>query len=47
MAGRPIGPLDGVPATVKDLLNLAGFPTGGQPRHRRTPAVRMRRRDGG
>jgi aspartyl-tRNA(Asn)/glutamyl-tRNA(Gln) amidotransferase subunit A len=27
MAGRPMGPLDGVPATVKDLLNLAGFPT--------------------
>jgi aspartyl-tRNA(Asn)/glutamyl-tRNA(Gln) amidotransferase subunit A len=27
MAGRPIGLLDGVPATVKDLLNLAGFPT--------------------
>ncbi|MCU0887233.1 MAG: amidase [Rubritepida sp.] len=27
MAGRPRGPLDGVPATVKDLLNLAGFPT--------------------
>ncbi|MBY0338315.1 MAG: amidase [Acetobacteraceae bacterium] len=27
MAGRPLGPLDGVPATVKDLLNLAGFPT--------------------
>ena len=27
MAGRPVGPLDGVPATVKDLLNLAGFPT--------------------
>lgn len=26
-AGRPIGLLDGVPATVKDLLNLAGFPT--------------------
>ena len=26
-AGRPIGPLDGVPATVKDLLNMAGFPT--------------------
>ena len=26
-AGRPIGPLDGVPATVKDLLHLAGFPT--------------------
>ncbi|WP_135468119.1 amidase [Crenalkalicoccus roseus] len=26
-AGRPIGPLDGVPATVKDLLDLAGFPT--------------------
>lgn len=27
MAGRPLGPLDGVPATVKDLLDLAGFPT--------------------
>ena len=27
MAGRPLGPLDGVPATVKDLLHLAGFPT--------------------
>lgn len=27
MASRPIGPLDGVPATVKDLLDLAGFPT--------------------
>ncbi len=27
LAGRPIGPLDGVPATVKDLLNLSGFPT--------------------
>ncbi|WP_207537213.1 amidase [Sabulicella rubraurantiaca] len=27
MAGRPIGVLDGVPCTVKDLLNLAGFPT--------------------
>lgn len=26
-AGRPMGPLDGVPATVKDLLNLQGFPT--------------------
>lgn len=26
-AGRPIGPLDGVPCTVKDLVNLAGFPT--------------------
>ena len=26
-AGRPLGPLDGVPATVKDLLNMAGFPT--------------------
>jgi aspartyl-tRNA(Asn)/glutamyl-tRNA(Gln) amidotransferase subunit A len=25
--GRPIGPLDGVPVTVKDLLDLAGFPT--------------------
>jgi len=27
MAGRPIGRLDGVPATVKDLLHLSGFPT--------------------
>ena len=26
-AGRPMGMLDGVPCTVKDLLNLAGFPT--------------------
>jgi aspartyl-tRNA(Asn)/glutamyl-tRNA(Gln) amidotransferase subunit A len=26
-SGRPLGPLDGVPVTVKDLLDLAGFPT--------------------
>jgi aspartyl-tRNA(Asn)/glutamyl-tRNA(Gln) amidotransferase subunit A len=26
-SGRPIGPLDGVPVTVKDLVDLAGFPT--------------------
>jgi aspartyl-tRNA(Asn)/glutamyl-tRNA(Gln) amidotransferase subunit A len=26
-AGRPLGLLDGVPATVKDLLHLSGFPT--------------------
>lgn len=26
-AGRPMGVLDGVPVTVKDLLNVAGFPT--------------------
>ncbi|WP_338662307.1 amidase family protein [Pararoseomonas sp. SCSIO 73927] len=26
-AGRPLGLLDGVPATVKDVLDLAGFPT--------------------
>lgn len=26
-AGRPLGMLDGVPCTVKDLLHLAGFPT--------------------
>ncbi|MCX7370828.1 MAG: amidase family protein, partial [Alphaproteobacteria bacterium] len=27
MAGRPLSPIDGVPATVKDLLDMAGFPT--------------------
>jgi aspartyl-tRNA(Asn)/glutamyl-tRNA(Gln) amidotransferase subunit A len=26
-AGRPLGVLDGVPCTVKDLVDLAGFPT--------------------
>jgi aspartyl-tRNA(Asn)/glutamyl-tRNA(Gln) amidotransferase subunit A len=26
-AGRPIGVLDGVPVTVKDLVDVAGFPT--------------------
>ncbi len=26
-AGRPLGLLDGVPCTVKDLLDLSGFPT--------------------
>ncbi|MBE9606095.1 amidase [Acetobacteraceae bacterium H6797] len=26
-AGRPMGPLDGVPCTVKDLLNVQGLPT--------------------
>nr|WP_294544282.1 amidase family protein [uncultured Rhodopila sp.] len=26
-SGRPIGSLDGVPCTVKDLVDLAGFPT--------------------
>jgi aspartyl-tRNA(Asn)/glutamyl-tRNA(Gln) amidotransferase subunit A len=26
-AGRPLGPLDGVPCTVKDLVDVAGFPT--------------------
>jgi aspartyl-tRNA(Asn)/glutamyl-tRNA(Gln) amidotransferase subunit A len=26
-AGRPMGMLDGVPVTVKDLVDLAGFPT--------------------
>lgn len=31
-----MGGLDGVPVTVKDLLNVAGFPTRrGSPRHRR------------
>ena len=26
-AGRPLGSLDGVPVTVKDLVDVAGFPT--------------------
>ncbi len=26
-AGRPLGPIDGVPCTIKDLIDLAGFPT--------------------
>lgn len=26
-AGRPIGPLDGVPVTLTDLMDMAGFPT--------------------
>ncbi len=26
-AGRPMGALDGVPVTVKDLIDIAGFPT--------------------
>jgi aspartyl-tRNA(Asn)/glutamyl-tRNA(Gln) amidotransferase subunit A len=26
-AGRPLGALDGVPCTVKDLIDVAGFPT--------------------
>jgi len=25
--GRPLGPLDGVPATIKDLVLMQGFPT--------------------
>ncbi len=27
MAGRPLGLLDGVPCTIKDLIDLAGYPT--------------------
>src|SRR5271166_833953 len=27
LAGRPMGVLDGVPCTVKDLIDVAGFPT--------------------
>ncbi len=33
-AGRPMGPLDGVPCTVKDLVDVAGFPTRRGSRHR-------------
>lgn len=49
-AGRPLGPLDGVPVTVKDSLNVAGFATGwgsrlyaGQGADRdETPVARLR-----
>ena len=27
IAGRPLGPLDGAPATIKDLVPMRGFPT--------------------
>ena len=27
LEGRPLGPLDGVPATIKDLVPMRGFPT--------------------
>jgi aspartyl-tRNA(Asn)/glutamyl-tRNA(Gln) amidotransferase subunit A len=27
LAGQPLGPLDGVPATIKDLVLMQGFPT--------------------
>ncbi len=27
LAGRPLSPIDGVPCTIKDLIDLAGFPT--------------------
>jgi len=26
-AGRPLGPLDGIPSSIKDLINLRGWPT--------------------
>lgn len=49
-AGRPLGPLDGVPVTIKDSLNVAGFATGwgsrlsaGRPADRdETPVARLR-----
>src|SRR4051812_43508878 len=27
IANRPLGPLDGVPVTIKDLVPMRGFPT--------------------
>ena len=38
-AGRPMGALDGVPCTVKDLVDLAGFPTRRGSRTSSTDAV--------
>ena len=48
-AGRPLGPLDGVPVTVKDLVDLAGFPTrrGTRLTDRERRCTRMRRASSG
>lgn len=53
-AGRPLGPLDGVPVSVKDLLNVAGWPTrrgslssaGEPPAAQDSPAVALLRAAG-
>lgn len=53
-AGRPIGPLDGVPVSIKDLMNVAGWPTrrgslasaGEAPAAQDSPAVALLRAAG-
>lgn len=54
-AGRAIGPLDGVPVSIKDLMNVAGWPTrrgslasaGEPPAAADSPAVALLRAAGG
>jgi len=52
--GRPLGPLDGVPVSIKDLMNVAGWPTrrgsrssaGDPPAAQDSPAVALLRAAG-